>query len=197
MEHKKRESTSTFEMLYERCNMMLLKYAKNGQYRFFYEVPEFILGVPIYKLNDAVQYIIEKLLKNGFLVKYYFPKYLYISWCYEEVHKTRETKSISCSSHIQLPMIDHNKKQENKGDIPKLSFMSNQRDLLPPPVMSSKSTQNNSTTKASLIMPHTPSYDLPLPQNSTINRIGPMQKTNFIKSIADYKPSGKFTLNIT
>lgn len=193
MEHKKRESTNTFDMLYEKCNMMLLKYAKNEKYRFFYEVPEFVLGVPLYKLSDAVKYIMEKLLKNGFLVKYYFPKYLYISWCYDEVHKTRETKTITDSPNANNnKMIDYSK--NNSSTLPKLSFASNERNLLPPPMMTSRNPEHK---KTSVIMPHTPSYDLPLPQSSGGHTLGPMQKTNFIKSIADYKPSGKFTLNIT
>lgn len=190
MEHKKREHISTFEVLHERCKAYIMKYAENGKFRFFFEVPEFILGVPPYRLEDAVKYLLDRLLKAGYLVKYYFPKYMYISWSYDEIHKKnivqKDVKFNMSSTTPSLP--------SSKVPIPKLSSTT-QESLLPPPTMTRKSP--------SLIMPHMPSYDLPPPQNTMSSPTSTenihnkyLQKTNFVKSIADYKPSGKFSLNI-
>ena len=46
----------------------------------FFIVPEFMLGVPKYKLSECVDYTIEKLMENGFRVKYTEPNLLFISW---------------------------------------------------------------------------------------------------------------------
>ena len=61
----------------------------------FYVVPEFMLGVPKYNLSECVEYIIDKLIENGFSVKYTEPNLLFISWQHfipfykrEEIKKT-------------------------------------------------------------------------------------------------------------
>lgn len=46
----------------------------------FFIVPEFILGVPKYDLAECVDYTIEKLMDNGFRVKFTEPNLLFISW---------------------------------------------------------------------------------------------------------------------
>jgi hypothetical protein len=45
-----------------------------------YVLPEFILGVPRYNIKTCTLYIIEKLKKNGFNIKYTYPNLLWISW---------------------------------------------------------------------------------------------------------------------
>ena len=61
----------------------------------FYVVPEFILGVAKYNLQDCTNYVIEKLMENGFFVKFTKPNLLFISWQHfipfyerEEIKKT-------------------------------------------------------------------------------------------------------------
>ena len=45
-----------------------------------YLLPEFLLGVPRYNINDCTMYVIEKLTENGFEIKYTHPNLLWISW---------------------------------------------------------------------------------------------------------------------
>ena len=45
-----------------------------------YTVPEFVLGYPLYNLNECIGYIQDKLKKNGYSTKYVFPNILFISW---------------------------------------------------------------------------------------------------------------------
>lgn len=49
-------------------------------YSCLFEVPEFLIGYPLYDLNECLRYIIQQLQKNGFYVHYFFPRILYISW---------------------------------------------------------------------------------------------------------------------
>ena len=46
----------------------------------FYVIPEFILGVPKYNVNECTMYLIDKLSNNGFITKYTYPNLLFISW---------------------------------------------------------------------------------------------------------------------
>ena len=46
----------------------------------FFEVPEFLIGYPLYELNECIQYCIDILTSKGFAVQYIFPRILMISW---------------------------------------------------------------------------------------------------------------------
>lgn len=52
---------------------------ENNNFLFFI-VPEFIFGIPKYNVNTCIAYIIDKLIDNGFIVKYTHPNLLFISW---------------------------------------------------------------------------------------------------------------------
>lgn len=43
-------------------------------------IPEFILGIPRYDIAECTNYVIEKLIDNGFQIKYTYPNLLFISW---------------------------------------------------------------------------------------------------------------------
>ena len=45
----------------------------------FFIIPEILLGVPMYNLEDCKQYIFKNLIDNGFQIKYTHPNLLFIS----------------------------------------------------------------------------------------------------------------------
>ena len=55
----------------------------------FYTVPEVILGIPRYNTTDCTTFLIEKLIENGFIVKYTHPNLLFISWKHYIPHHER------------------------------------------------------------------------------------------------------------
>ena len=46
----------------------------------FYQVPEYLFGEPLYNQGDCIGYLVVKLEKNGFEVKYMHPNTLFITW---------------------------------------------------------------------------------------------------------------------
>ena len=46
----------------------------------FYVIPKFIYGIPLYNLEECLNYIVNHLNKNGFTVNYTHPNLLIISW---------------------------------------------------------------------------------------------------------------------
>lgn len=46
----------------------------------WYQVPEILLGEPLYESASCIAYLIHSLKENGFLVHYYVPNMLFISW---------------------------------------------------------------------------------------------------------------------
>jgi hypothetical protein len=184
MKNKQKEKMATYEKIFEQCQKRIYKYAQNEKYRCFFDVPEFILGLPVYNLNSVILYIIEKLTKSGFLVKYFFPKHLYICWDLEEISGKKPQFGVPQSvTPKQLPAP------------PRLSMLTKTPLFPPPPIPTRNVTKSDqSMGNGNIIMPHMPSFDLPLPQSTVGNRTTTNSK--FIKSISDYKPSGKFVLNI-
>jgi len=51
----------------------------NAPYILF-EVPSFVFGYPLFNFKDAVNYLLNELLKAGFWVWHVEEKYLFISW---------------------------------------------------------------------------------------------------------------------
>ena len=46
----------------------------------FFIIPEFLVGTPRYDSSSCTAYIIDKLIENGFHIKYTHPNLLFISW---------------------------------------------------------------------------------------------------------------------
>lgn len=64
--------------IHNRIKLTSRQYVK--QQYIFYIVPEFIIGLPTYDITECISYIIQKLIDNGFFIKYTHPNMLFISW---------------------------------------------------------------------------------------------------------------------
>ena len=87
----KYKNTECFEKVVESCHKKITSQTRNNKLNCFYEVPMYVFGFPIFDINKCIEYLKNSLEADGFLVKYYFPKYLYISWDFDEInaHKTQ------------------------------------------------------------------------------------------------------------
>ena len=52
----------------------------------FFHIPQFIIGVPLYNIEDLKKYLFQSLQKDGFKYMYIEPNWLFISW---EVKKSK------------------------------------------------------------------------------------------------------------
>ena len=55
------------------------KQKKNEQFC-WYVIPEVIIGVPKYDQGECIAYIMDKLKENSFMVRYFHPNMILISW---------------------------------------------------------------------------------------------------------------------
>ena len=46
----------------------------------FFQIPEFIIGTPLYNVSDLRNYLVNSLKKNGFTILYVEPNWLFINW---------------------------------------------------------------------------------------------------------------------
>jgi len=53
---------------------------KKNEHFCWYVVPEVMIGVPKYDQSECIAYIMDKLQENGFLVRYFHPNTILITW---------------------------------------------------------------------------------------------------------------------
>tara|TARA_B100000575_G_C23132282_1_gene656997 strand:+ start:1773 stop:2207 length:435 start_codon:yes stop_codon:yes gene_type:complete len=57
----------------------------------FFQIPEFIIGVPIYNINEMKKYIMNSLKNNGFQLLYIDPNWLFIHWGHHAMNQLANT----------------------------------------------------------------------------------------------------------
>lgn len=114
---KKMRVSECYDKVLEICHKKIKTGADKQKLNCIIEVPSYVVGYPIFDYNKCIEYVYESLKKNGFLVKYYFPKYLYISWDFEEINsnKTEQTPQLQNSCPTKKMLMDNYTLQPKKG----------------------------------------------------------------------------------
>lgn len=94
LQEKQSKHNDTFEHILHKCRCKMELGLSKGHGGIYFEVPEFLIGKPVYKLNDCIKFIIISLSNRGFSIKYFFPRVLYVSW-----------ENIRAQSKPLLPLI--------------------------------------------------------------------------------------------
>ena len=76
-EDKKKE---IFKKILEKIEKKIILASNSNFYECKYEIPEFLMGMPIYSVVDCKKYIKQKLKKNGFKVDNLINNIILISW---------------------------------------------------------------------------------------------------------------------
>lgn len=139
---KNEQRKECFNKLLEKCYVKIEKASNMNKPLCIYDIPEFLLGYPLYNLNECITYLYNALINQGFTVHYIFPKILVVTWNTPHLDVDSPVKSTGC-----------NKKKKNN-----IALHNNQL----------------------LQIPH---------QQNT--------PTGFVKSIKQFKPSGKFVLDLS
>lgn len=92
MNQKSQKIAACFERVLALCHKRILFHAERKQMRFFFEVPEYLFGYPLYDVNDAIRFVVNALSQNGFLAVYYFPRFVYVSWDMKEIEANKQGK---------------------------------------------------------------------------------------------------------
>lgn len=77
---KKKDKEIVFKKIYERIECKIQKASLQDLYECYYEIPEFILNLPLYNMNDCIQYLIIHMKSDGFNTKLIGTNTLWISW---------------------------------------------------------------------------------------------------------------------
>ena len=72
MYEKNNKRLENFDNILKQIHQRIVSQAKLEQTHCFFQVPEFIFGVPLYNIHDLRKYLINSLEKNGFkIIKMY------------------------------------------------------------------------------------------------------------------------------
>jgi hypothetical protein len=70
----------TFLKIYESIEKKINLASASNFYQVSYEIPEFIIGFPLYDFIEGKKFVIKKLKKDGFEIKEYDNNIILISW---------------------------------------------------------------------------------------------------------------------
>ena len=70
----------TYQNIFEKIEKRIEIASSANFYEYWYQIPEFIVGLPLYNLKDCCLYVEQQLKKNGFKIIFYEPNIFYISW---------------------------------------------------------------------------------------------------------------------
>jgi hypothetical protein len=79
---KNRESKKyiTFDKIYNNIEKKIKLSSDGNNYYTWYQIPEFLIGLPFYSLIDCTVYINKKLNDDGFITTLYNNNLLLITW---------------------------------------------------------------------------------------------------------------------
>jgi hypothetical protein len=70
----------TYDKIYNCVEKKISRASSGNFYHIWYQIPEFMVGLPIYSLPYCRKYIQDKLIENGFKTEYFPPNILLIKW---------------------------------------------------------------------------------------------------------------------
>ena len=70
----------TYDKILQQCHCRIKYYSKFEKTTCFFAIPEFIIGVPLFDVQELRLYVINSLKKNGFQIMYLHPNWLMIDW---------------------------------------------------------------------------------------------------------------------
>lgn len=77
---KRDKKVKTFERIYETLEKKIIMASTSDYNHVWYEIPEYLLGQPFYKILDCKDYLIPKLNESGFKSEFYEPNFLLVKW---------------------------------------------------------------------------------------------------------------------
>ena len=74
------EKKKIYKKIYKRVQHKIMNASHSNLYECYYDIPEFILNLPLYNMNNCKEYLIKKLQKDEFNVINYTMNVLWICW---------------------------------------------------------------------------------------------------------------------
>jgi len=69
-----------YDSILKKCHSRILYNSGLQRTYCFYQIPEFVIGIPLYDISELRNYVMNSLKTNGFDILYVEPNWLFIYW---------------------------------------------------------------------------------------------------------------------
>ena len=125
--HKTLKRLETYDKILQQCHARIKHYSRFEKTTCFFAIPEFIIGIPLFDIDELRLYMMNSLEKNGFKLMYLHPNWLMIDWTEKKksLQKVKKATDITQSS-VKKIQKDYKPIEEYK---PTGSFVYNQSSM--------------------------------------------------------------------
>lgn len=102
-----------YDSVLKKCHSRILYNSGLQRTYCFYQIPEFIIGFPLYDIIELRQYIMNSLKTNGFELLYIEPNWLFIQWNVKGAKSLTKNNNPSKQINNQYKSIDTYKPSGN------------------------------------------------------------------------------------
>ena len=79
-EERENKKKIIYDKIYYLIEKKIYLSSTNNNYYTWFQIPQFLIGLPLYSMNKCQTYILTKLKQNGFTIELYPSNILLIKW---------------------------------------------------------------------------------------------------------------------
>ena len=102
-----------YDSILKKCHSRILYNSGLQRTYCFYQIPEFVIGIPLYDINELRNYVMNSLKTNGFEILYVEPNWLFIYWNVKGAKSLTKNTNVSKQVDNQYKSTDTYKPSGN------------------------------------------------------------------------------------
>ena len=102
-----------YDSILKKCHSRILYNSGLQRTYCFYQIPEFVIGTPLYDISELRNYVMNSLKTNGFEILYVEPNWLFIYWNVKGAKSLTKNTNVSKQVDNQYKSTDTYKPSGN------------------------------------------------------------------------------------
>ena len=102
-----------YDSILKKCHSRILYNSNLQRIYCFYQIPEFVIGTPLYDIIELRNYVMNSLKTNGFDILYIEPNWLFIYWNVKGAKSLTKNNNVTKKINTQYKSTDTYKPSGN------------------------------------------------------------------------------------
>ena len=102
-----------YDFILKKCHSRILYNSGLQRTYCFYQIPEFVIGIPLYDIIELRNYVMNSLKTNGFEILYIEPNWLFIYWNVKGAKSLTKNNNVTKKIDTQYKSTDTYKPSGN------------------------------------------------------------------------------------
>ena len=102
-----------YDSILKKCHSRILYNSGLQRTYCFYQIPEFVIGIPLYNISELRNYVMNSLKTNGFEILYIEPNWLFIYWNVKGAKNLTKNNNVTKKINNQYKSTDTYKPSGN------------------------------------------------------------------------------------